>query len=73
MRSMVFAGGPNFMEKKEAELIEGVMQVVLQTAFLLTRGTNDRADFSLQQQVLAIFRTKQDDERHRFLGEFRDF
>ena len=69
----MFAGGPDFVEKKIVGLIEGVVQVVLQTAFFFSRWANERADFRLQQKVLALFRAQQDDESDRLFGKFGIF
>jgi hypothetical protein len=72
VRGVMVASGPHFMKQKEAGLIERVVQIVLQTAFFFPRGTNQSADFCFHQQLLALFRTKQDDERDGFLGKLAD-
>ena len=45
---VVGAGGPDFVEEEEAGLINGVVQVVLETAFFFAGGSDEGANFGFK-------------------------
>ena len=46
---VVRASGPDFVEKEETEIIKGMMQIILQAAFLFAGGREERANLCFEQ------------------------
>jgi hypothetical protein len=73
VRNVVLATFPNFVEEKRAWLLGGAVKIVLQTAFFLARGTDERAQFRFEQQVLALFGAEHHNQSESTLGKLGDF
>lgn len=70
---VVRAGSPDFVEEKEARLIQRVMKIVLEAAFFLARRSDEGADFGFQQELLTLFGAEDYDEGDRIFGKFGGF
>src|SRR6516164_2926978 len=71
VRSVMFAAGPDFVEQKSSRLVRAAVQVILETAFLFARGTNQGAKFGFEKRFLAIPGAEQDDECKRAFWQLR--
>jgi len=69
MGGVVFAGFPDFVKKKCAGMLDAAMQVVLDAAFFLARGRDERAEFGFEQQMLAFFGPQNHDQGDRVFGQ----
>lgn len=72
VRGMVFAGSPDFMEKKSAGLVDTTMEVESQAALFLARRRNQGAEFRFEKHVLAFLGAERDDKSDRVFGELCD-
>ena len=72
MRGVMFAAFPDFMEQIRAGLVCAAMQIVLQAAFFLARGSDEGAKFGFKEQVLAFLGAENDDEGESAFGKFGD-
>jgi len=70
VRNVVFAAFPNFMKEKSAGMIGTAVQVILEAALFFACGSDEGAEFRFEEQVLAFFGAKGDDECE---GTFRKF
>ena len=61
VRGVVFAGFPDFVEKKLPGIFRGAMQVVLHAASFLAAGGDESAKLCFEEEVLTFFGTQSDD------------
>ena len=69
VRRVVFAGFPDFVKKERAGMLDAAMQVVLDAAFFLARGRDERAEFGFEQEMLAFFGAHDHDQGDRVFGQ----
>ena len=71
VRGVVLAGFPDFVKEESARLVGAAMQIVLQAAFFLARGGNERAKLGFEEDVSPFLGAESDDQDDRIFREFR--
>jgi hypothetical protein len=69
VRGVVLAGFPDFVKEESAGLVGAAVQIVLQAAFFLARGGNERAKLGFEEDVLPFLGAQRNDKRD---GTFRE-
>jgi len=68
---VMLAGFPNFVKEECTGLICAAVQIVLQAAFFLACGRDERAKLGFEEDVLTFLGAESDDERDRVFRKFR--
>src|SRR5258706_4555608 len=71
VRGVVLAGFPDFVKEESARLVGAAVQIVLQAAFFLARGGNERAKLGFEEDVSPFLGAERDDQDDRIFREFR--
>src|SRR5258707_11237819 len=69
VRGVVLAGFPYFVKEESARLVGAAVQIVLQAAFFLARGGNERAKLGFEEDVSPFLGAQRNDKRN---GTFRE-
>ena len=69
VKTMMFAGGPDFVEQEGAGDFEGAVQVVGEAAFFAAGGGDEGAEFCFEDEVLAFLGAEDDDQGYGVFGE----
>ena len=71
VRGVVLASFPDFVKEESAGLVGAAVQIVLQAAFFLARGGNERAKLGFEEDVSPFLGAESDDQDDRIFREFR--
>lgn len=71
MTRVVVAAGPDFDEQEQTGRVRGAVKLVGQAAILLARGTDQTAQFLLEDSLLPVARAELHGQRDGVFGEPR--
>ena len=70
VKTMMFAGGPDFVQQESAGDVERPVQVVGEAAFFAACGADESAEFGFEENFLARLSAQDDDQSYGVCGEF---